>query len=59
MFTKNLIYTERCNLPRIAQSTTGGVFDCRNSQITNRLEPFNGPSESLESCLPKQYSGHP
>jgi hypothetical protein len=45
-FVKNLIYTGRCNLPRIAISATGHIFDCRNSQIANRLEPFNGPLES-------------
>jgi hypothetical protein len=35
---------------------TGRVSDCRNSQIANRLELFNGPSESWESFVLKQYS---
>jgi hypothetical protein len=35
---------------------TGRVSDCRNSLITNRLEPFIRPSKSGESCFPKRYS---
>jgi hypothetical protein len=56
-FTKNPIYTGWCNLPRIADSATGRVSDCRNSQIPNRLKSFNAPSESWESYLPKRYLG--
>jgi hypothetical protein len=40
---KNLIYTGWCNLPRNADSATDGVFNCHNSQIANRLQPFDGP----------------
>jgi hypothetical protein len=31
---------------RNADSATGRVSDCRNSQIANHLEPFSRPSES-------------
>jgi hypothetical protein len=44
---------------RNADSATGRVSDCRNSQITNRFDPFDGPLERWESCRPKQYSGLP
>jgi hypothetical protein len=44
---------------RNADSTTGRVSNCRGSQITHRVEPFDGPSESWESCRLKQYSEHP
>jgi hypothetical protein len=30
-FGKNLIYAGRCNLPKIAESATSRVSDCRHS----------------------------
>jgi hypothetical protein len=39
-------------MPKTLDSVTGRVFDSRNSQIANRLELFDGPSEISESCLP-------
>jgi hypothetical protein len=41
---------------RNADSATSRVSDCRNSQIINHLEPFDGPSESCERCCLKRYS---
>jgi hypothetical protein len=40
-------------------SASDQVSDCHSSQIANWLEPFNGLSESWESCLLKRYSGLP
>jgi hypothetical protein len=45
--------------PEFLIQPTGRDSDSHISQITNRLEPFNGPSESWESWLPKWYSGLP
>jgi hypothetical protein len=41
---------------RNAASANNRVSNCRNSQIANRLEPFNGPWEIRESFLPKWYA---
>jgi hypothetical protein len=40
-------------------STNRSGSDSHKTQIANRLEPYYGPSESRESCLPKWYSGLP
>jgi hypothetical protein len=45
-FAKNLIHTGRPCLSRNSDPATGRVSDSCNSQIVNRLEPFDGPSES-------------
>jgi hypothetical protein len=45
-FRKNEFYTGSYDLPENVVSSSGRFSDCHNSQIANRLEPFNGPSES-------------
>jgi hypothetical protein len=42
---KTVFYREEGSA-RNADSVTSRVSDYRNSQITNRLEPFDGPAES-------------
>jgi hypothetical protein len=51
---KSILYRKVWSI-RNAVSTTGRVSNYCNSQIANRLDPFNGQLESWESCLPKRY----
>jgi hypothetical protein len=45
-FCPNPVLYRKVWSARNADSTTGRVPDCRNSQIANHLELFDGPSES-------------